>query len=164
MRHKKTKLILVKLLLCMSGSLFAQNSDWTTANLCYFLKDNPGNSPATNELSRRRASCDFIAQGLPSSNFVINNSTLQDERKKLEDERRQLAEERRNLQEDNERKKLEYEKLQLAEERRKFEEEKLKIKKLPNSGMAQTSQQIKQKKCIQLGLIQGSEDFKKCIN
>jgi len=35
---------------------------------------------------------------------------------------------------------------------------------LPKVTTQPTSQQIKQKKCIQLGLIPGSEDYKKCIN
>jgi len=66
---------------------------------------------------------------------------------------------------DNERKKLEEEKLQLAEERRKLEEEKQKIKKPSNPGNSQKSQpSIKELRCTQLGLIQGSEDYKKCIN
>jgi hypothetical protein len=66
---------------------------------------------------------------------------------------------------DIERKKLEEEKLQLAEERRKLEEEKQKIKKPSNPGNSQKSQpSIKELRCTQLGLIQGSEDYKKCIN
>ena len=98
----------------------------------------------------------------PSSQI---GNALEYERKRLEDERRQLAEERRKFQEDSERKKLEEEKFQLAEERRKFEEEKQKIKKPSNPGNPQKSQpSIKELRCTQLGLIQGSEDYKKCIN
>ena len=114
---------------------------------------------------RRFEWSELVQQETAPNSSTQSFTALENERKKLEDERRQLVEERRKLQEDNERKKLEEEKLQLAEERRKLEEEKQKIKKPSNPGNSQKSQSsIKELRCTQLGLIQGSEDYKKCIN
>ena len=61
---------------------------------------------------------------------------------------------------DNERKKLEEERRQLAEERRKLEEEK---RKLITKPPANNAQDIKRQKCIRLGLLPDSADFKECM-